>query len=373
MKILITGGAGFIGSHLVDGLIEKGFKDVIIYDNLEPQVHPGSKIPSYLNKKARFIRGDVLDYEKFKKVILDCDVVFHLAAIVGVGQSQYEVKKYVDINIGGTARLWDIIANAQPQKRPHKVIVAGSMSSYGEGIYKCPKCGAVKPPLRTSEQMSRGDWELFCPYCGSKVKPIPTPESTPLISNSIYALTKKAQEEMSLIMGRTYNVPTTVLRFFNVYGSRQSLSNPYTGVAAIFMSRIKNDNPPVIYEDGLQTRDFVYVGDVAQALILSMKKSSADYEVFNVGTGTPVTIKEVAEIIAKIYGKNIKPQITYKFRKGDVRHCYADISKIQKLLGFRPQVSFEDGMRHLIEWARRETAVDKFDRATLELKKKGLI
>jgi len=377
MKILVTGGAGFIGSHLVDALIEKGYNDVVIYDNLEPQVHPGSRLPSYLNKKAKFVRGDVLDYNKFKKVVLDADVIFHLAAIVGVGQSQYEIKRYTEVNVGGTANLWNIIANSSPavrRKRLRKVIVAGSMSSYGEGLYRCKKCGEMKPPLRSESQMSMKKWELICPVCGGLLHPIPTPETAPLNSNSIYALTKKVQEEMSLVVGKTYEVPTAVLRFFNVYGSRQSLSNPYTGVAAIFMSRIKNNNPPVIYEDGLQTRDFVYVGDVAKGLIAAMESPKANYEVFNLGSGKPITIKDVASVIAGIYGKeHIKPLITLKFRKGDVRHCYADISRIKRFLKFSPSVDFETGMKILCNWARDEKAVDRFETAQKELRRKGLV
>ncbi|MFN3966839.1 MAG: SDR family NAD(P)-dependent oxidoreductase [Endomicrobiia bacterium] len=369
-KILVTGGAGFIGSFLVDKLIEDG-QEVIVYDNLDKQVHIDGKKPDYLNPKAKFILGDVLDYEKLKKVVTDCDYIFHFASKVGVGQSQYEIKKYVDVNVGGTANLLNILVNEKNKVK--KLIVAGSMSSYGEGLYNCKNCGNVRPQLRSEKQLSEKDWELNCPKCNSKIKPIPTPETAVFNCNSIYALTKKEQEEMSLIIGKTYSIPTTVLRFFNVYGPRQSLSNPYTGVAAIFMSRIKNDKRPVVFEDGLQTRDFVYAEDVANACVLALKKEKANYNVYNVGTGNPITIKTIAEKIAKLYNKDIKPEITNKFRKGDVRHCFADISKIKKELGFEPKFSFEEGMKKLIEWAKTAKAVDMYEKAQKELEEKKLV
>jgi len=369
-KVLVTGGAGFIGSFLVDKLVEKGY-EVIVYDNLDRQVHIDGKKPDYLNPKAKFIRGDVLDYKKLRKVVTTCDYIFHFASKVGVGQSQYEIKKYVDVNTAGTANLLNILVNEKNKVK--KLVVAGSMSSYGEGLYNCKNCGDVRPPLRSEKQLLKKDWELYCPKCNSQLKPIPTPESAIFYCNSIYALTKKEQEEMSLIIGKTYSIPTVVLRFFNVYGPRQSLSNPYTGVAAIFMSRIKNNRQPVVFEDGLQTRDFIYVEDVADACVLALEKQEASYQVFNVGTGNPVTIKSIAETISKLYNKNIEPEITNRFRKGDVRHCFADISKIKKLLGFRPRFSFEEGMKKLIEWAKTAKAVDYYERAQKELEEKKLV
>ncbi len=369
-KVLVTGGAGFIGSFLVDKLIKEGY-EVIVYDNLDKQVHIDGKKPDYLNPKAKFILGDVLDYKKLKKVVVGCDYVFHFASKVGVGQSQYEIKKYVDVNISGTANLLDILVNIKNKVK--KLIVAGSMSSYGEGLYSCKTCGNVRPHLRSEKQLSNRDWELNCPKCSSKLKPIPIPETEHFNCNSIYALTKKEQEEMSLIIGKTYSLPTVVLRFFNVYGPRQSLSNPYTGVAAIFMSRIKNNKPPVVFEDGLQTRDFIYVEDVIDACILALKKEEANYKVYNVGTGNPINIKTIAETISKLYNKDIKPEITNRFRKGDVRHCFADITKIKKELGFEPKFSFEQGMKKLIEWAKTAKAIDKYEKAQKELMEKKLV
>ena len=369
IKILITGGAGFIGSHLTDRLVEEGY-DVRIFDNLEPQVHQDKK-PKYLNPAAEFIKGDVRDYDRLQKALTGCEAVFHLAAAVGVGQSQYRVEHYIDINIRGTATLFDILVNRK--NKVEKIIVAASMSSYGEGLYRCKKCGVVKPGLRPEKQLRRKDWEPRCPGCGSSLKPLATSEETPFDCNSIYALTKKVQEETALMLGKTYRIPTVSLRFFNVYGTRQSLSNPYTGVTAIFLSRLKNNQPPVVYEDGRQTRDFISIYDVCRALILSLKNKAANYEIFNVGSGRPVQIAEIARILAKTLHKKIEPEITKTFRKGDVRHCFADIDKIKKRLGWQPTVTFEDGIQKLVDWAREAPAKDKFLKAQAELTAKKLI
>lgn len=369
MKILVTGGAGFIGSHLVDALVGRGH-EVTIYDNLDPQVHAGGQPPPHLNPQAEFIRGDVRDGEALKAAIGDTEIIFHKASAVGVGQSQYQIAQYVTTNTGGTATLLDILVNTRHKVR--KLIVAASMSSYGEGLYACKTCGPCRPPLRTEEQMATGDWEPRCPTCSVPVSPIPTPEEAAYNCNSIYAITKKDQEEMCLLIGKTYGIPVVSLRYFNVYGPRQSLSNPYTGVAAIFMSRLKNDRPPVIFEDGLQTRDFVSVEDVVAANLLAMERSEADGQAVNVGTGRPLTIRGVAEILAEAYRKSIRPDITEKFRKGDVRHCFADNSKLRNLLGFSPKIPFEEGIRVLIEWSQAVEAVDHFEKARGELEAKGL-
>ena len=375
-KILVTGGAGFIGSHLVDELVKQGYI-VTIFDNLDSQVHPDG-LPEYLNLKATFVRGDVRNKEELKEAVKDTEGIFHFAAAVGVGQSQYEIARYVEANIQGTANLLDILVNEKHKVR--KLIIASSMSIYGEGLYLCEKCGKVKPDLRNSKLKTQNSkletlkfWEPKCPNCKGEVKPIPTPEQTPLVSNSIYAISKKEQEEMSLLIGKTYGIPVVSLRFFNAYGMRQSLSNPYTGVSAIFLSRIKNNQSPVIYEDGLQTRDFIWVGDIVKACILSMKSKKANYQIFNVGSGKPVSILEIAETLISLLGKKLKPEVTYKFRKGDVRHCYADITKIKVLLGFKPEVTLKKGLKKLMEWAEKAEAVDEFVKAEKELKKRGLV
>ena len=369
-KILVTGGAGFIGSHIVDALVEKGHQ-VRIFDCLHPQVHgPNATAPEYLNPDAEFIRGDVRDYEALKKAVEDVDVVFHEAAAVGVGQSMYQVREYCDINVMGTANLLHILANEKHKLR--KIIVASSMSTYGEGKYSCDKCGVVYPTLREEAQLEKRQWEMLCPECGAACRPLPTDEKKPLAPTSVYAVTKRDQEELFLSMGIAYKIPTVALRYFNVYGPRQALSNPYTGVCAIFSSRLLNDRPPIIWEDGGQTRDFIHVKDIAQANILALEKSEADYQVFNVGTGRSISIKEVAEKLAKALQCDIKPEYPQKFRAGDIRHCFGDISKIQDILNFHPTYNFDDGVNILIQWAKNQKPMDNLAKAVEELKDKGL-
>lgn len=368
-KILVTGGAGFIGSFLVDELVKQGH-DLRIFDNLTEQVHQG-EMPSHLNKKAEFVKGSITDYDALKGAVKDIDVIYHQAAMVGVGQSMYQIQRYVEANTLGTANLLDILVNTNSSVR--KLIVASSMSTYGEGSYHCSECSEVYPKLRAVQQMEKRDWEMRCPKCSKTVKPVATKEEKAQDCTSIYAITKKDQEEMCLTVGRSYGIPTVALRYFNVYGPRQSLSNPYTGVAAIFQSRLKNNNPPVIYEDGLQTRDFVSVHDIVAANMLAMKSSAADYEALNVGTGNQISIKQLAEMLAKLMKKEVKPEITHQFRKGDIRHCFADISKIQNKLGFKPKVRLEEGMKELVSWSSKQKAVDKFEQATEELKNKRLL
>ncbi len=370
MKILCTGGAGFIGSFLVDELIDQGHQ-VKIYDNIEPQVHPGGQVPDYLNQEAEFIREDVLNYDALADAVKDVDIICHDAAMVGVGQSMYQIKRYMDANTQGTANLLDILVNRK--NRVKKLIVASSMSTYGEGAYRCPECGIVSPPLRTDQQMASGDFEVYCPKCGTAAEPIPTPESKLQEINSYYALSKKDQEDMVMLFGQTYGLPVVALRRFNVFGPRQSLSNPYTGVAAIFMSRLKNDHPPIVFEDGLQSRDFISVHDVVRANILAMESDKADGKIYNVGAGRQVSVLEIARTLSRLLEKDIEPEIVGKFRKGDVRHCFADISRIQEDLGFKPEVSLEEGFSELIEWSRTAKAVDMVDQATRELKEKGLV
>lgn len=369
-KILVTGGAGFIGSHLVDKLIREGH-GLRVFDNLEPQIHGNErKIPEYLNKEVEFIKGDVRDIEELKKAVNNVEVIFHEAAMVGVGQSMYKVKKYTDVNTSGTANLLDILVNEEHDVK--KLIVASSMSIYGEGRYECENCGVINPGLRPDKQLRNKEWEMKCPNCGMIVRPIPTDESKPPQPTSIYSISKKDQEEMCLAIGKAYGIPTVALRYFNVYGPRQSLSNPYTGVCAIFSSRIKNGNSPLVFENGLQTRDFIDVKDIVLANLLAMEKSNADYEVFNIGTGASTTISEIVNILIKLYNKDLEPEIVNTYRSGDIRHCFADISKIEKL-GFRPQTRFEKGMHELVKWGETQIANDKSEEARRELKEKGLI
>jgi dTDP-L-rhamnose 4-epimerase len=370
-KILVTGGAGFIGSFLVDELIKEG-NDVRILDSLDSQVHPGGEKPLYINKNAEFMKGDVSNLEDVKKAIEDVEIIFHEAASVGIGQSNYQISKFVKTNSIGTANIFDAVINGNGTS-VKKILIPGSNTSYGEGMYKCDKCNIeFHSELRKSEQLIKKEWEIKCPTCSNFTVPIPVKEETDLLCNSVYSITKKNQEELSLFLGEMYGLPVTVLRYFNVFGPRQSLSNPYTGVAAIFLSRIKNNNSPVIYEDGLQTRDFISVHDVVRANILAAQSKNADHEIFNVGSGKPITIKDIAEILASLCGKEIKPVISGKSRKGDIRHCYADNSKIKEKLGFEIKTPFEDGMKELISWSENIESVDKFDVARKELEEKGL-
>jgi len=367
-RILVTGGCGFIGSHLVDRLVKCGYK-VRVYDLLEPQVHLHKK-PAYLNKGAEYIFADIRDGSKLKKALKDIEVIFHLASQVGVGQSMYQIEKYVAHNTFGTAVLLDLIVNTKNKVK--KLIVASSMSIYGEGAYSCKRCGKISPRLRKEQQLKRRDWEMRCLECGAVAEAINTDENKPLFPTSVYATTKRSQEEMCLEVGSAYKIPTVALRYFNVFGSRQSLSNPYTGVAAIFSSRVKNNKAPLIFEDGKQSRDFVYVSDVVQANILAMNKKEADYDFFNVGTGNPHTILDIATTLISLYKKDLRPEILNKFRTGDIRHCYAQISKISRKLDYRPKISFKDGMRQLMQWSETEEAFDLMAQAQEALKRKGL-
>lgn len=355
-RVLITGGAGFVGSHLADALAAAGH-DVTLFDNLEPQVHgAGTQRPAYLDPRHRLIVGDVRDAEALEPAVREADVVFHLAAMVGVGQSMYQVRRYTDVNAMGMATLLEILAGQRAPRRPRKLIVASSMSLYGEGAYACPNHGQVAPRLRAPEQLARGDWEVHCPACDAVLGSLPTPEDKPLYPTSIYAINKRDHEEMALAFGHAYDLPAVALRFFNIYGSRQALTNPYTGVAAIFSGRMLGGQKPAIYEDGLQRRDFVHVSDIVQACRLAMDQSAADGQVFNVGTGEPVSVLDVAQALARHLRWTGGVDILHKFRAGDIRHCYADISRIRDQLGYRPRYRFEDGIRELVDWVAQQQA-----------------
>ncbi len=372
--VLVTGGAGFIGSHLVDALVAKGHR-VRVYDNLEPQVHGGlpeeGRWPEYANPDAEYILGDMRDRERLCRAVQGVDVIFHQAAVVGVGQSMYEIARYVDVNTRGTAVLLDILANERHGVR--KLIVASSMSIYGEGKYQCVAHGEVYPRLRSDEQLAARDWEMHCPLCGEPVQPLPTNEEKPLYPTSIYAITKKDQEEMCLTIGRAYGVPTVALRYFNTYGPRQALSNPYTGAAAIFSARLLNGNPPMVFEDGLQSRDFTHVSDVVQANLLALEREEMDDGAFNVGTGRALTILDMAQALTEHLNGAVRPEIVHQFRAGDIRHCFADIGRIAAV-GYRPRVRFEDGMAGLVEWVRQQQdAQDRVEMATRELAQRRLI
>ena len=367
-KILITGGAGFLGSHLADALVKRG-DSVRIFDSLSPQVHPGG-MPEYLTREVEFARGDMRDSDALRDAVCGMDVIFHLAAAVGVGQSMYEIAHYIGVNTQGTANLLQVLLDTKISIQ--KLIVASSMSIYGEGKYRCESCGDVAPPPRDIAQLRQKQWETLCPHCGSVLTPVATDESKPLQATSIYALSKKDQEEMVLLFGRTYGVPAVALRYFNIYGTRQALSNPYTGVAAIFASRLLNQRAPLVFEDGRQRRDFVSVHDVVQANLLAMERDQANGMALNVGSGEPVTIQQVASVLAASMGSKIPAEITGRYRAGDIRHCFADISAAERVLGYQPQVRFADGIGELVQWLREQTAEDRVAEAAQQLDAYGL-
>lgn len=367
-RILITGGAGFIGSHLADNLMVHGYS-VRALDNLSEQVHGAGAIrPDYLNPEVELITGDIRDRDAVRRALRGIDAVFHFAAMVGVGQSMYEVADYTEINNLGTAVLLEELI-AEPVD---KLVLASSMSLYGEGLYGTADgepAAAVERPL---SQLRAGDWDTRSDR-GEILTPIPTPESKQPSLASVYALSKYDQERMCLMIGRAYGMPTVALRFFNVFGTRQALCNPYTGVLAIFASRLLNNNAPMIFEDGMQKRDFVSVYDVAEACRLALESDRSTGEVYNVGSGRAYTIREVAESFAKVLGKEeLKPEITGQYRVGDIRHCFADISKARKELGYEPTVMLEAGMVEMAEWLRDQTAVDRVVEARQELVARGL-
>jgi dTDP-L-rhamnose 4-epimerase len=366
-SVLITGGAGFIGSHLADALLARGHR-VRVLDNLHPQVHgPLQKRPEYLAADVELLVGDVRDRALVARAVRGVDVVYHLAALVGVGQSMYRVEDYVSVNDVGTA----VLLEALSQRPPRRLVVASSMSLYGEGLYRRADGCVVPGHTRSLTQLERRDWELRDAQ-GEALAPVPTHEEKIPSLESVYALSKYDQERMSLIIGRAYGIPTVALRFFNVYGPRQALSNPYTGVLAIFSSRLLNDKAPMIFEDGKQRRDFVSVHDIARACVLAMERDDATGAAINVGSGRSYTVSEIASRVADAVGKRTAPEITAEYRKGDIRHCFADIGLARRLLGYEPQVSLEEGLRELAGWLEGRSAKDAVLEARAELTARGL-
>lgn len=367
-KILITGGAGFIGSHLADELLNHGYQ-VRVLDNLLEQVHgPDRDRPAYLNDEVELINGDVRDKAALLKALEGVDAVYHFAARVGVGQSMYEIKEYVDVNDVGTSLLLETLI----EKPIDRLIMASSMSIYGEGLYRNSESRTFQRAERNHKQLREGIWEVLDEE-GNILEPVPTPETKRPSLASVYALSKYDQERLALITGQAYDFSAVALRFFNVYGSRQALSNPYTGVLAIFSSRYMNNKPPLIFEDGLQKRDFVHVKDVVRACRLALEVPEAAYQVFNVGSGKAWTIRKIAQKIGVTLNKpDIEPEITGKYRVGDIRHCFADISRAENVLGYSPEVSLEEGMIELLDWLKDQTAEDHVDRAEEELSARGL-
>lgn len=366
MKVLVTGGAGFIGSYTTDLLVGKGY-EVRVLDNLEPQVHQ-SGMPDYLNDSIEFVSGDIQDKKMWKKALAGVDAVIHLAAMVGVGQSMYKPVKYLSVNTVGTGVMYEtILENPAIKKQIQKIVVASSKSIYGEGAYNCKTHGILYPNHRTITQLEKKDWEVHCHICGEYVAPVGITEDKPAQNLSVYALSKYDAERIAIDFGTALDIPTIAFRYFNVYGPRQSLSNPYTGVIAIFLSRLKNGNPPVVYEDGNQVRDFIFIEDIAQANLLALEDKRDMVDVFNVGSGNPTSLNGILDILIELTGKEeISPEITQRFRVGDNRHDFSDISKIKKTFDFKQKCELKDGLEKLIEWAEKEKAVDKFKEAEEE-------
>lgn len=365
-RILITGGAGFVGSHLANRLLREGYQ-VRVLNNLSEQVHQNSAKPDYLHPQVELIQGDIRDAAKVAEALKGVDAVYHLAAAVGVGQSMYEINQYVDVNNRGTAVLLEALAK-QPVA---KLVVASSMSLYGEGYY-CDSTGnTFAPRERELAALKVGEWELR--HNGQILQPVPTPESKMPSPSSVYALSKYDQEKLCLMVGSAYKIPTTALRFFNIYGPYQALSNPYTGVLAIFSSRILNGRAPMIFEDGNQRRDFVSVHDIAEACLLAMESDKANGEVFNIGSGENYSIKQIASEVARVLDReDLTAEITGEYRVGDIRHCFADIHKARELLGYRPSVHLEDGLRELADWLQTQRAEDRVEHMRSELSRRGL-
>jgi dTDP-L-rhamnose 4-epimerase len=370
LKVLITGGAGFIGSHLADRLLALG-NDVRILDNLDPQVHPDGTRPEYLAEDAELRVGDVREHAAVSHALEGVDAVVHFAAAVGVGQSMYEVERYTSINALGCAVLLEEVIERRDEIQ--RVLVASSMSIYGEGQHSHPGTGehGLAPGLRPKAQLAQRDWEVRSSD-GSALTPEPTAETKMLRPTSIYAVNKRDHEEMVLAVGAAYGIPAVALRFFNVYGERQALSNPYTGVAAIFASRLLNRRPPLVFEDGGQTRDFIEVRDVARACGLALESPAATGEAINIGTGKPTSVLEVAETLARGLELQIEPEVVGEYRAGDIRHCYADARKAQELLAFSAEIGFEEGTRDLLRWLEGQEATDLVDDAHAALTARGL-
>jgi dTDP-L-rhamnose 4-epimerase len=366
MHVLITGGAGFIGSHLADALIARGDR-VRALDSLDPQVHGVTDRPTYLHADVDLHVADVRDPEAVRRALRDVDAVVHLAAAVGVGQSMYAVEKYTSVNTIGTAVLLEALA----ERRVARLVVASSMSVYGEGLYMTEDGHPADACTRGLEMLRRGEWEPR-DRDGRPLIPLPTPETKPATLESVYALGKYDQERLCLMLGRAYGIPTVALRFFNVYGPRQALSNPYTGVLAIFAARLMNSRPPLIFEDGLQQRDFVNVADVARGIVRALDRVEVTDTVLNIGSGEALTVREIARTLGESLNTSIEPEITGQYRVGDIRHCFADISRATEVLGYRPEVSLEEGLRELTAWLADQRPEDRVNEAHRELISRGL-
>jgi dTDP-L-rhamnose 4-epimerase len=370
-KVLITGGAGFIASHCAALLLQHSY-DVKALDNLDAQIHGTERHPpNYLDRRVELVVGDIRSPRAVRRALAGVDSVIHLAARVGVGQSMYEMADYTDVNGRGTAILLEAMIE-RTKKRPFdRLVVASSMSIYGEGMYRTADGGLVQDAQRNARHLKRAVWDPV-DAAGRKLEAVPTPEIKAPSICSVYALSKYDQERLCLVVGGAYDIPTVALRFFNVYGPNQALSNPYSGVLAIFASRLLNDRPPLIFEDGEQCRDFVYVDDVAEACRLALVSDAAIGRALNIGSGSPVTVKEAARLLADTLGVPLEPEITGECRVGDVRHCFPDISAARAALGYRPRTTLAAGLQKLVRWLDGRIAVDRVGEARAALASRGL-
>jgi len=374
-NILITGGAGFIGSNVALKLVEKGY-NVTVLDSLTKQIHgdnPEKTSPLYqsIKGKVRVIRGSVTSREDWINALEGQDAIIHLAAETGTGQSMYEIEKYVNTNIGGTALMLDILTNSHHNVK--RVLVAESRAIYGEGKYHCDKCGDVYPLERKDEYMSMGDYECRCPKCGGHVTLVSTTEDSAIHPSSVYGITKQLQGQLVHLVCPSIGIDDVSFRYQNVYGPGQSLSNPYTGILSIFSTQIKNHHGINIFEDGKETRDFVFIDDVADATILGLEVPDAKGHVFNVGTGVATDVRTVAKTLCKKYGIDVPITVSGNYRIGDIRHNFADISLAKDILGFEPHWTFEEGIAEFCKWVdKQEIQEDKYEDSIEEMKKKGL-
>jgi dTDP-L-rhamnose 4-epimerase len=375
-KILITGGAGFIGSGLALYLIGQGYV-VTVLDNLSEQIHgadpeKGSPLYRSIKDKVRFIKGTVTSRSDWETAIADNEVIVHLAAETGTGQSMYQIEHYANVNIGGTALMLDILANQQTAVK--KVVIASSRAIYGEGKYISKELGAVYPKHRIAADMDKGQFEVTYPGVQGSLELVATDEESKIHPSSVYGITKQNQEQMVMTVCPTLGIAPVAFRYQNVYGPGQSLTNPYTGILSIFSTLVLNNKPVNIFEDGKESRDFVFISDVIRATFLGIEKEEANGQVFNVGTGIPTTVQEVAEGLIRLYDKQVPVTVSGNYRLGDIRHNYADMKKIEQLLGFRPAVSFEEGLRQFTEWVKaQEVKASRYEESIAEMKAKGLM
>jgi dTDP-L-rhamnose 4-epimerase len=372
MQILITGGMGFIGRAVTRKLIEAGVDSICILDNLLPQIHGPSAAPhDFGSQRVRFFKGDVTRRDDLEPLLLSADAVLHLAAETGTGQSMYQVEHYIHVNVAGTALLLDILTN----KRHHvsKFVVASSRAVYGEGKYSCAEDGIVFPLVRLEKDMENGDFETKCPVCGQNAQRLPTSEDSWLHPISIYGFTKQSQEAMAMMICKNIGIAPVALRYQNVYGPGQSLSNPYTGILSIFSNRFREGKPVNIFEDGQESRDFVFIDDVAEATVKALMSGQSDGEILNVGSGLPVNVLDMAQKLRELFAVDVEINVSGHFRAGDIRHNFADLEKVERILGWRPQTSFEKGLNEFVDWVKgQDLGLDLYDKAIGEMHEKGL-